>query len=274
MLTDPAPAATPGRPRFPDFQDVMRHRIMDILLVSTPYDTFILEEAGELSERMVGEFRNLDLHYAPGLTGVSTGAEALDRARRHRRINLIIATPNVGDMSALELARAVRREGLDVPVVLLAWDSRELTSFAGRAEAGEIERAFLWQGDARILVAIVKCVEDLRNAPHDVGTLGVQVIILIEDNVRYYSSFLPVMYRELLQHSQRVISEGLNLSQKILRMRARPKILLCTSFEEAVAAFDAYKEEVLGIISDIEFPREGRRSPGAGADFARRVRAA
>jgi CheY-like chemotaxis protein len=267
-------AGTPGRRRFHDFQDLMRHRIMDILLVSTPYDTFILEEAGELSERMVGEFRNLDLHYAPGLTGVSTGAEAIDLARRHRSFNLIISTPHVGDMSALELARAVKREGLDVPVVLLAWDSRELTGLLGRAEAADIEQVFLWQGDARILVAIVKSVEDRLNAAHDAGAVGVQVIILIEDNVRYYSSFLPVMYTELLHHSQRVIREGLNLSQKILRMRARPKILLCTSFEQAGAAFEAYKEEVLGIISDVEFPREGRRSPEAGAGFARHVRAA
>jgi CheY-like chemotaxis protein len=251
----------------------MRFRIMDILLVSTPYDTFILEEAGELSERILGEFRNLDLHYAPGLTGVSSGAEAIDLARRHRRFNLIITTPRVGDMSAAELAREVKRNGLDVPVVLLAWDSRELKELTARGELADIEQVFLWQGDARILVAIVKYVEDRRNAAHDAGVLGVQVILLVEDNVRYYSSFLPVIYTELLHHSQRVISEGLNLSQKILRMRARPKIILCTSFEEAAAAFDVHGEEVLGIISDIEFPREGRRSPEAGVDFARRVRA-
>ena len=265
-----SPAATR---RLHDFQDLMRHRVMDILLVSTPYDTFILEEAGELSERMVGEFRNLDLHYAPGMTGVSTGAEALELARRQRRFNLIITTPHVGDMSAFDLARAVRREGLDVPVVLLAWDSRELADFAPRAEAAGVEQAFLWQGDARILVAIVKYVEDRRNAAQD-ASLGVQVIILIEDNVRYYSSFLPLMYTELLHHSQRVITEGLNLSQKILRMRARPKVLLCTTFEEAAAAFDAYQEEVMGIISDVEFPMAGKRSAEAGAALAGRVQAA
>ena len=145
----------------------MRHRIMDILLVSTPYDTFILEEAGELSERMLGEFRNLDLHYSPGLTGISTGTEALRIARENHRVNLIITTPHLADMDAAELARRIQAEGLDVPVVLLAWDTRELADFQARKDTSAIERSFLWQGDARILVSIVKSVEDWRNAEHD-----------------------------------------------------------------------------------------------------------
>jgi CheY-like chemotaxis protein len=267
-------ASPSSRRRFHEYQDLMRHRIMDILLVSTPYDTFILEEAGELSERMLGEFRNLDLHYAPGLTGVSTGTEALRIARENSRVNLIVTTPHLADMDAAELARRIRAEGLDVPVVLLAWDTRELSDFQARKDTSAIERTFLWQGDARTLVSIVKSVEDWRNAEHDALAVGVQVIILVEDNVRYYSSFLPVMYTELLHHSQRVIVEGLNLSQKILRMRARPKILLCTTWEEAERAFERYADEVLGIISDVEFPRAGEKVPRAGADFARQVRAA
>src|SRR5215468_151441 len=224
-------AGPPGRRRFRDYQDLMRHRVMEILLVSTPYDSFILEEAGELSERMLGEFRNLDLHYAPGLTSVSSGREALRRAKEGGT-QLIITTPHVLDMNAAELARQVREAGLDVPVVLLAWDTRELESFEARADTSAIERTFLWQGDARILVAIVKSVEDRRNVEHDTKSVGVQVILLVEDNVRYYSSFLPVMYTELLHHSQKVITEGLNLSHKILRMRARPKVLLSTTWAE------------------------------------------
>ncbi len=266
--------SAPGRRLFHEYQDLMRHRIMDILLVSTPYDTFILEEVGELQERLLGEFRNLDLHYAPGLTGVSSGADALRIARERAQANLIITTPHLADMDAAELARRARSEGLDVPVVLLAWDTRELAAFRARVDTSGLERVFLWQGDARILVAIVKSVEDRLNAAHDTEAVGVQVILLVEDNVRYYSSFLPVMYTELLHHSQRVITEGLNLSQKILRMRARPKILLCTSWEEAEAAFEAYADDVLGIISDVEFPRGGAKYRSAGADFARQVRAA
>jgi CheY-like chemotaxis protein len=264
----------PGYSRSSEYQDLMRHRIMDILLVSTPYDTFMLEEAGELSERMLGEFRNLDLHYAPGLTSVASGEQALRLAREQSRFNLIITTPHLSDMDAAELARRAKVEGLDLPVVLLAWDTRELADFQARSDTAAIERTFLWQGDARLLVAMVKSVEDRRNAPHDTRAVGVQVILLVEDDVRYYSSFLPVIYTELLHHSLRVITEGLNLSQKILRMRARPKILLCTTWEEAEQAFAAHADDALGIISDVEFPRAGQVFPRAGAEFARQVRAA
>jgi CheY-like chemotaxis protein len=261
-----------GSPGLRHFQDLMRYRIMDILLVATPYDAFMLEEAGELQERVLGEFRNLDLHYAPGLTAVESGEEALALAREQRRFNLIIAAPHLADMDAAELATRARASGIDAPVVVLAWDASELGAFAARLDASPLERAFLWQGDARLLLGIVKSVEDARNVAHDTGDVGVQVILLVEDSVRHYSSFLPAVYTELLHHSQRVIAEGLNLSQKILRMRARPKILLCTNYEEAEAAFAAYHEHVLGIISDVEFPRRGEKSLTAGAELARGVR--
>jgi CheY-like chemotaxis protein len=261
------------RAGFHDYQDLMRYRILHILLVATPYDRFLLEEAGELSERMLGEFRNLDVHYAPGLTGVSTGDEALERVRGQESINLIITTPHVADMHPARLARQVKQIR-DIPVVLLAWDPSELNGPAAARRDSSIERAFLWQGDARILQAIVKSVEDWRNVEHDTRSVGVQVILLVEDNVRQYSSFLPLMYDELLDHSQRVITEGLNLSQKILRMRARPKVLLCTNFEEARRAFQTYRDDVLGIISDVEFPMKAgdKPHPEAGVRFAEEVR--
>jgi CheY-like chemotaxis protein len=245
---------------------------MDILLVSSPYDTFLLEEAGQLSERLLGEFRNLDLHYGPGLTGVSQGAEALALAREAGRFNLIITGLRLGDMTGVDLARQVRREGLGIPVILLAYDHQELEEFSARNDLSDLDRTFLWQGDARIVLAIVKYVEDKLNVAHDVRVGGVQVILLVEDNVRFYSSFLPVLYMELFNQSQRLISEGVNLSRKITRMRARPKILLCNTYEEAAEAFGTYQDEVLGVISDIEFPREGRRAADAGLEFARHVR--
>jgi len=136
----------------------------------------------------------------------------------------------------------------------------------------DIDRVFLWQGTARILIAIVKFVEDKRNVLHDTRAMGVPVLLVVEDNIRYYSSFLPVIYGELLHQSQRLTSEGVNVSQKILRMRARPKILLCQTFEEAWETFTAYRDDVLGIISDVEFPRGGERESEAGLEFARRVR--
>ena len=261
-----------GQRRSAGIQDLMRFRVMDILLVSTPYDTHILDEAGELSERMLGEFRNLDLQNTPGLIGVSTGAEALELARTQKSFNLIITTPHVRDMDAAELAHQVRMQGIDAAVVLLAWDTRELREFTARVDTTDIERMFLWQGDAQVLLGIVKSVEDWRNVQHATQSVGVQVIILVEDSVRYYSSFLPLIYSEMLLHSQRVISEGLNLSHKVLRMRARPKILLCNTYEEAMRAFESYHEDVMGIISDVEFPRAGVVDGEAGVTFAREVR--
>jgi CheY-like chemotaxis protein len=241
--------------------------------VASPYDSFVLEEAGQIGERVVGEFRNLDLHYGPGLTTVSTGSEALDVVRQSSRFNLIISGLVLGDMNGAELGRRVKELGLDIPVVLLAFDAREVKTFAAHHDLSDIEKVFLWQGDARILLAIVKYVEDRRNVEHDTETMGVQVIIVIEDNVRYYSSFLPVIYAELLHHSRRLVSEAVNVSDKIMRMRARPKILLCSSYEDAWQAFTRFQDDVLGVISDIEFPAGGVQLATAGLDFARQVRA-
>jgi CheY-like chemotaxis protein len=255
-----------------DFHQLMRHRIMDILLVASPYDSFVLEEAGQIGERVVGEFRNLDLHYGPGLTTVSTGGEALDLVREPSRFNLIISGMHLGDMNGAELANRVKAQGLGIPVVLLAFDAREVKRFAEHHDLSDVERVFLWQGDARILLAIVKSVEDRKNVVHDTQTMGVQVIILIEDNLRYYSSFLPVIYAELLHHSRRLVTEAVNVSDKIMRMRARPKILLCSTYEEAWEAFQQFQDDVLGVISDIEFPADGALSATAGLDFARQVR--
>jgi CheY-like chemotaxis protein len=256
-----------------DFQSLTRFRIMDVLLVSSPYDAFVLEEAGELSERLLGEFRNLDLHYPPGLTVVSTGAGALELARRDRRFNLIITAPYLVDMTAEELARQVDGAGLDVPVALLARNPRELADLTTPlGDRSHLDGTFLWQGDASILVGIIKSIEDRRNVAHDTAEVGVQVILVVEDNIRAYSSFLPVIYAQLLEHSQRVIEEGFNISQKILRMRARPKILLCRTYEEARTAFEIYQDFVLGVISDVEFPRGGVDDPHAGAELARTVR--
>lgn len=266
-----APGTT-RRGRLPGFHDLMRERIMEILLVASPYDSFLLEEAGQLSERVLGEFRNLDLHYGPGLTAVATGAEALQLAREQSRFGLIISALQLGDMTGAELALKLRADGRQVPVVLLAYDNRELNDFIARHDLSAVERIFLWQGDARILLAIVKSVEDQQNAAHDTAAEGVQVILLIEDNVRYYSSFLPAIYAELLQHSQNLISEGLNLSEKIRRMRARPKILLCDTFERAWELFQRYEQDILGVVSDVEFPRAGRWQQDAGLEFARLVK--
>jgi CheY-like chemotaxis protein len=257
-----------------DFQYLMARRVENIILASSTYETFILQEDGQLGELLLGEFLELNLHHTTGLTHVSSGAEALALAKADGRFNLILTAVSLGDMNAAVLAREVRAAGLDIPVIILAYDGGELAEFMSREDTSEIERAFLWQGDPRILLAITKYMEDKLNVAYDAGAAGVQIILLIEDNIHYYSAFLPLIYTEIIRHSQSVIAEGINTAHKILRMRARPKILLCSTYEEAWEYFSAYQEEVLGVISDIEFPKAGELVPQAGMDIARRVREA
>jgi CheY-like chemotaxis protein len=222
---------------------------------------------------VLSEFLDLNLRHPPTLTRVSTGAEALARATTHARYNLIISSLHVGDMDAVMLANRVRTAGVETPVALLAYDARALADFIAAHDAEDLAGIFLWQGDVRILPAIVKLVEDRVNVVHDTGELGVQVILVIEDSIRFASSFLPVMYSELMSHALRLVPEGINLAHKLMRVQARPKILLCRTFEEAWRDFDRYEENVLGVISDIEFPKDGALSREAGFEFARRVRA-
>ncbi|HET9327471.1 MAG TPA: PEP/pyruvate-binding domain-containing protein [Candidatus Eisenbacteria bacterium] len=259
---------------FQGFQDLMPYRVQDILLVSSLYDSFTLQEDGRLNELILGEFLELSLHHTPGLTHVSSGEEALARAEAERRFNLIITTIQLGDMDASQLAQEVRRRGLDASVVVLAYDNNERKDFVARRDVSNIERIFMWQGNARILVAIVKYLEDKRNVAHDTAMVGVPVLLLVEDNVRYYSSFLPTIYTELIHQSERLITEGINISHKLVRMRARPKILLSSTFEEAWELFTLYQEYILGLISDVEFPRGGQMTRGAGFELARMAREA
>jgi len=272
-IRDPQPVPVTPRQRARIFQDLMRHRVRHILLVSSLYDSFILTEDGHLNEALVRQFADLRLNENPDLIRVSSGAEALAMARDDVGYDMIITSIQPGDMNALELARRVKEAGLQIPVVLLAYNNRELTEFLERHQRGDIDRVFLWQGDVRVLLAMVKDQEDRRNLERDTGRMGVPAILVVEDNIRYYSAFLPVIYSELMEHSQRLISEGLNLSQKMLRMRARPKILLCETFEAAWGYFEKYEEKILGILSDFEFPRGGRLDRQAGVELVSRVHA-
>ncbi|RMI27526.1 MAG: histidine kinase, partial [Calditrichaeota bacterium] len=250
----------------------MRIRIRDVLLVSSLYDLFVFEEDGRLYELIHDEYKGLNLSNAPELTRVSSGHEALALAEEEKRFDLIITTPHIEDMNAAEFARMVRDANLDIPIVLLAYDDRELSSVLSSPDASLFDRMFIWQGDYRLLIAIIKHLEDSLNVDHDTRTVGVQLILLIEDNVRYYSLFLPIIYSELLSQSMRLISEGVSLTDKYLRMRARPKILLCTNYEDAWYYYEKYKDYILGIISDIDFIRNGKPDPEAGIKFAENIK--
>ncbi len=257
---------------FQAFQDLMPFRVQDILLVSSLYDSFTLQEDGRLNELIAGEFLELSLHHTPGLTHVSSGGEALALAKAQRRFNLIITTLYASDLDATQIAREVKRTGLDIPVVAMAYDNEERKEFEATHDLADLDGLFLWQGNARVLVAIVKYVEDRCNVAHDTRAMGVRVVLVVEDNVRYYSSFLPEIYTELIRQSERLLSEGINPSHKLVRTRARPKLILANTFEQAWDLFTMYQPYLLGLISDVEFPRDGVRSREAGVALVRMAR--
>ncbi len=258
--------------RFEGFGNLMPFKVQDILLVSSLYDSFILREDGRLNELLIDESLELNLRQIPGITHVSSCAEAVELSRSQPQFNLIVTNLAVGDMDAAQLAREVKQAGLDVPVVVLAYDYREIKNFVARNPVTEIERIFLWQGNARILIAIVKYIEDKRNVLHDTRAIGVPVLLVVEDNIRYYSSFLPVIYTELIKQSRRVIQEGINVAHKLVRMQARPRILLSSNFEEAARLVQEYRNYLFGVVSDVEFPWEGKLSREAGFELARMVK--
>jgi CheY-like chemotaxis protein len=258
--------------RFQGFQNLMRFRIRDVLLVSSLYDLYLFEEDGRLYELIRNEYLGLHLSHSPELTRVSSGKEAITLAGEERRFDLIITTLHIEDMSALRFARMVRESGLKIPIVLLAYDNRELKDLLMHQDTSVFDRIFIWQGDFRLVIAIIKHLEDKVNVDHDTRLVGVQSIILIEDSVRYYSSFLPLIYTEILNQSQRLISEGINLTHRYLRMKARPKILLCETYEEAWDYFQKYEDYILGVISDIDFLHNGTHDPRAGIELAKNVK--
>jgi len=278
-LTDFRKQLSPDEPPFFDDEDafegfdrLMPFRVQDILLVSNLYDSFILREDGRLNELLIGESHELNLQQIPGITHVPNGLQALELARSQSRFNLIVTNLTVGGMNAAQLAREVAKIGREIPVVVLAYDYREVKSFISRNPLTEIDRVFLWQGNARILIAIVKYVEDKRNVRHDVQTLGVPVLLVVEDNIRYYSSILPVIYTELISHSREVIREGINVAHKLVRQRARPKILLCSDYEDAAQQVMEYRDNLLAVVSDVQFPRGGAPNENAGFELAHMIR--
>ncbi len=268
----PSPQGLTARPH--GFHELMRNRVQRILLVSSLYDSFIMSEEGRLHETLLSQFIALNLSDFPDLIRVPNAEEAMAKLRSDPSIDVVISTLDTGDANAADFARDVQGHGLATPVIALAYTNSDLRDFLARRDVSFLDRIFLWQGDVRILVAIVKYLEDRMNVAHDTGQYGVPAIIVVEDNIRFFSSFLPVIYAELFRHIHRLLSEDLNLSQKMVRMRARPKVLLANTYEEAWELFEKYQGEVLGVVSDFEFPQNGDLERYAGLDLCSRALAA
>ena len=258
--------------RIKEFQKLMRYKIREILLVSSLYDYYLFEEDGRLYELLREEYQVLNLSQAPEITHVTTGTEAFELALSDDHFDLIITTMHIEDMHVIKFAQMIRKAKLKIPIILLAYDNKERKELVSNYDTSIFDRIFIWQGDFRLLIGIIKYAEDRINVENDTSNVGVQVVILVEDNVKFYSSYLPLIYTEIFKQSQRLISEGVNITHKFLRMRARPKILLCTTYEEAWEYYTKYEEYTLGIITDSNFKHFGIRDPEAGIKFAKNVK--
>lgn len=258
--------------RLRKFQKLMKYKVREVLLISSLYDSYLFEEDGQIYDLVRQEYQGLNLSNVPEFTHVMSGTEALEMLKDDNRYDLIITSLHIEDMHAIRFAKFVRQMGHQTPIILLTYDNREHQEIARHYDTSVFDGIFIWQGDYHLLMAIIKCVEDKMNVENDTREAGVQSIILIEDNVKFYSSYLPLVYTEVMKQSQRLINEGLNLTHKFLRQRARPKILLCTTYEQAWDYFERYEENILGVITDICFTRNGVKDPEAGIEFTRKVR--
>lgn len=256
-------------PHFKIFHELMPFKVQEILLVSSVYDAFLMEEDGSLATRLINEYHGLNLSKAPKITRVSTAAEALEKVAA-RTFEMVITMPYLGSMDAFDLGSAIKKIKPDLPVILLAHNLRP--SFLERSDKRGIDKIFLWCCEADLLLAIIKNVEDHRNVRSDTERAMVRVIIYVEDSPLYRSLFLPLIYREVVRQTQSVLGESLNERHRLLRMRARPRILMATDYEEAMALYEAYKPYVFGILSDARFMRAGKIDGDAGLSFLQHVR--
>ena len=254
-----------------DFQDLMLFRVHEILLVSSPYDAYILEEDGRLTEQILHEYIGMNFSYAPRLWHAETAEQAL-KMIDERKFDVIIIMLRIADMNAVSLAKKIKKIYPKKSLFLLAFDESELIIFRENEIQHYFDRVFIWSGNSNVFPAIIKQLEDRKNSPRDINRGGVRAIIFIEDSPRFYSVILPMMYREIMYHTQQLVSKSFNHTQRLLHLRSRTKILFATQFEEAKKYFNAYHENILGIVSDIRFPRKGKLDPDAGIHLTQYVR--
>ncbi|HVI42728.1 MAG TPA: hypothetical protein VM577_19140, partial [Anaerovoracaceae bacterium] len=253
-------------PKFTSFHELMKFRVREILLVSTPYDSFVLEEDGHLSEKIFSEYLDLNLQFVPRIAHAASAAEAFE-ALKSRTYDLVITMPRISDMNPLEFSRLVKETYPEKPVVMLTYEALDNEMLDTIRKTKSIDRVFVWSGNSQILLAIIKYVEDWGNVEED-SQQGVQVILVVDDSPNYYSQFLPLIYTEIMKQTRYLISHAVNDLHRLLRMRARPKILLADSFEEAMEIIHKYQNNLLGIISDIGFLKDGAVYAEAGLELA------
>jgi DNA-binding NarL/FixJ family response regulator len=257
---------------FKVFHELMARKVSQILLVSSPYAAYIMEEEGRLAQRIIQEYRGLNLSRPPHLTWVSSAREALVELD-HKTFDMVITTPRIGDMPAHRLGRRIKENHSDIPVFLLTPNPNWMALAPQCFDKRHIDRVFIWSGNADLLLAIIKSVEDSLNVAYDTQRARVRVLIMVEDSPFYISSLLPLLYKEIVTQTQAVMEESLNEEHRFFRMRARPKILIADTYEDALALYRQYRPFLLGVISDVRFPRKGHLDPDAGFHLLQKIKA-
>ena len=262
------------------FVNLMMRRIYNVLIIANPYDAFMLEDDGRVEEKIYNEYMELGLRYPPTFTQVSTIEEATE-VLGTTNIDLVICMPGNADNDAFDVARAVKADFPDIPCVVLTPFSHGITKRMEHEDLSIFDYVFCWLGNTNLILSIIKLIEDRMNLEHDIAEAGVQMILLVEDSIRFYSSILPNLYSYLLVQSQRFSTEALNRHAATLRMRGRPKVVLARNYAEAMEMYEKYHDNTLGVISDVRFPmdnivpadsKSAEKDPDAGFKLLREIR--
>lgn len=273
MTTGPNYSPVQFDPRFKLFHELMSKKVREILLISTPYDAWVMEQDCRLSEAINNEYKGLNLSHPPRLNWVSS-ADAAITALDRQHFDMVIIMPRVADTEVLATAERIRTRSPRLPMVLLCHEFEASLEYQllFRSSSQLFDRVFIWSGNSDLLLAMIKSAEDQKNVAHDTSSASIRVIIFVEDSAEYLSALLPVFYRELVIQTQAVMEEGLNEEHRLLAMRARPKIVLADTYERAMHLFREYEPYVLGVISDVRFYRGNQFDENAGVDLLKTVK--
>jgi CheY-like chemotaxis protein len=235
------------------YTSLMERRVRRILLVCNNYDSFALEEDGRIDVQIAQEYAELNLSNPPAITRAETTAEALELIKPDNSFDLILVVYSAGGNEVWDFAAEAKQHLPECPIVVLSSFSKEVYRRVEQHDKSNIDYLFSWNNSTDLIIAIIKLIEDRLNAEHDIISEGVRAILLVEDSVRYYSTYLPLLYKLVLQQNSIAIRDALNEKQQLLRKRARPKVLMATCYDEAVELYNRYGKNMLGVISDVGF---------------------
>jgi Pyruvate phosphate dikinase, AMP/ATP-binding domain len=253
------------------YHELMANKVGDILLVSSPYDAFIMEEEGRLSNRIINEYKGLNLSKPPRLTWVSSADEAFAQlAKKH--FDLILAMPSLDGMDVYAFGEEAKKRYSELSFFLLLHNTCDIDHYICDEKHTAVDRTYIWGGNADLLLAIIKNFEDEMNVAFDTENAKVRVIIMVEDSPYHYSSFLPVLYKHIVLQTQSVINDSINEEHRLLKMRGRPKVLVAHTYEEAISLYEQYKPYVLSVFSDMRYPKGGKEDERAGFKLLTRIK--